>query len=168
MDQCAPDEGAQHGSRLLAKVSRRREEAGIKGCSTSRLKPYRQFDQQHRVIGPTLSDQLAPLASDARTSPIDPTPSCRFVRLLATLSCPLEEVIALFAGRFTLGWSYYVTLLTIDRAEERAFYKVEVAQNQIEDSRRLRYQRHRWRGTLQWCSEVLRKKIERYLKMMGY
>ena len=58
MDQCAPYEGAQHGSRLLAKVSRHRPEAGIKGCSTNRLKLYRQSYQQHRTIDPTLSDQL--------------------------------------------------------------------------------------------------------------
>ena len=52
---------AKYGSRLLTKVSRQPQEAGIKGCSTSRLKLYRQFYQQHRgvkAIGPTLSDQL--------------------------------------------------------------------------------------------------------------
>ena len=32
--------------------------------------------------------------------------------------------------RFSLGWSHYVTLLTIGHAEERAFYEIEAAQNQ--------------------------------------
>ena len=53
---------AQYGDRLLAKVSRRLQEAGVKGCSATRLKLYRQFYQQHtgiKGIGPTLSDQFA-------------------------------------------------------------------------------------------------------------
>ena len=124
---------AKYGSRLLAKVSRQLQKAGIKGCSTSRLKLYRQFYQQHRgikAIGPTLSDQLPFPASAHRTSAIGPTLSDQFVSLPAVTSRPLEEVIALLDGRFTLGWSHYVTLLTIGHAEERAFYEIEAARNQ--------------------------------------
>ena len=53
---------AQYGDRLLAKVSCRLQEAGVKGCPATRLKLYRQFYQQHtgiKGIGPTLSDQFA-------------------------------------------------------------------------------------------------------------
>ena len=124
---------AKYGSRLLAKVSRQLQKAGIKGCSTSRLKLYRQFYQQHRgikAIGPTLSDQLPFPASAHRTSAIGPTLSDQFVSLPTVTSRPLEEVIALLDGRFTLGWSHYVTLLTIGHAEERAFYEIEAARNQ--------------------------------------
>ena len=63
------------------KVSHRLQEVGIKGCSTSRLKLYRQFYQQHRkikAIGPTLSDQLASTMSEDRISAIGETPSDRF------------------------------------------------------------------------------------------
>ena len=84
---------AEYGSRLLAKVSRRLQEAGIKGCSITHLKLCRQFHQQTR-IDQTVSDQ--------------------FVFPLTATSRPLEEAIALLAGRFRLGWSHYVTLLTID------------------------------------------------------
>lgn len=31
--------------------------------------------------------------------------------------------------RFLLGWSHYVTLLTIDNSEERRFYKIEAVGN---------------------------------------
>ena len=66
---------AKYGSRLLAKVSRQLQEAGIKGCSTSRLKLYRQFYQQHRgikAIGPTLPDQFVSFhpGSQERRDPI--------------------------------------------------------------------------------------------------
>ena len=115
---------AKYGARLLAKVSRRLQEAGIKGCSTTHLKLCRQFHQQQRRIGQTLSDQLVSTMPEGRISAIGQTPPDQFVSLLATLSRPLEEVIALLDGRFTLGWSHYVTLLTIDNADARRFYAV--------------------------------------------
>lgn len=59
----------RYGSRLLAQASRRLRETGIKGCSTSRLKPYRQLYQQHRAIGPTVSDQF--VASEVEGQPRD-------------------------------------------------------------------------------------------------
>ncbi len=141
---------AKYGARLLAKVSHRLQEAGIKGCSTSRLKLYRLFYQQHRGIGPTLSDQFALSESDrrppeigptpsgqfitstsvAQRSAIGPTPSDQFASPLAALPDSLEEIIDLLAGRFRLGWSHYVTLLTVNHAEARAFYEIEAAQNQ--------------------------------------
>ncbi|TWT74359.1 PDDEXK nuclease domain-containing protein [Allorhodopirellula solitaria] len=34
-----------------------------------------------------------------------------------------------FAERFPLSWSHYVTLLTIDNADERSFYEIETSQN---------------------------------------
>ena len=83
------------------------------------------------AIGRMVSDRLpSPAPEENRTAPIGPTPSDQFASPLAALSRPLPEVIALLDGRFSLGWSHYVTLLTIDRAEERAFYEIEAAQNQ--------------------------------------
>lgn len=41
-----------------------------------------------------------------------------------------EEVSADWLGRFTLGWSHYVELLTLDSPEERSFYEIEAAANQ--------------------------------------
>ena len=121
---------AKYGSRLLDKVSHRLQEAGVKGCSTTRLKLYRQFYQRYTGIGPTLSDQFTASALEGQTSAIGPTPSDQFASPPAIASRPLEEAIPLLAGRFALGWSHYVTLLTIGRAEERAFYEIEAAQNQ--------------------------------------
>ena len=141
---------AKYGARLLSKVSRHLREAGIKGCSTTHLKLCRQFHQQHKSIGQTPSDQFAAPGSAGQPSAIGQTPSDQFAATgsvgqpsaigqtpsdqspfpLAALSRPLEEVIALLAGRFSLGWSHYVTLLTVNHAEARAFYEIEAAQNQ--------------------------------------
>ena len=88
-------------------------------------------DGEAAAIGRTAPDRLpSPAPEENRTAPIGPTPSDQFASPLAALSRPLPEVIALLDGRFSLGWSHYVTLLTIDRAEERAFYEIEAARNQ--------------------------------------
>ena len=121
---------AKYGSRLLDKVSHRLQEAGVKGCSTTHLKLCRQFHQQQKRIGQTLSDQSVSTTSEGQISAIGQTPSDQFAPPLAIASRPLEEAIALLAGRFSLGWSHYVTLLTIGHAEERAFYEIEAARNQ--------------------------------------
>ena len=68
---------AKYGAGLLTKVSHRLQETGIKGCSTSRLKLYRLFYQQHRGIGSTPSDQFALPESARRPPEIGSTPSVR-------------------------------------------------------------------------------------------
>ena len=112
---------AEYGSQLLAKIASRLQRIGIKGSSVTRLKLYRRFYQKQKEIGPTLSAQLASLASVDGTPAIRPTASDE--------SIPLENTIVLLKDRFSLGWSHYVTLLTIDNPEERRFYEVEAAGN---------------------------------------
>ena len=112
---------AEYGSQLLAKIASRLQRIGIKGSSVTRLKLYRRFYQKQKEIGPTLSAQLASLASVDGTPAIRPTASDE--------SIPLENTIVLLKDRFSLGWSHYVPLLTIDNPEERRFYEVEAAGN---------------------------------------
>ena len=112
---------AEYGSQLLAKIASRLQRIGIKGSSVTRLKLYRRFYQKQKEIGPTLSDQLASLASVDGTPAIRPTASDE--------SIPLENTIVLLKDRFSLGWSHYVSLLTIDNPEERRFYELEAADN---------------------------------------
>ena len=112
---------AEYGSQLLAKIASRLQRIGIKGSSVTRLKLYRRFYQKQKEIGPTVSDQLASLASVDGTPAIRPTASDE--------SIPLENTIVLLKDRFSLGWSHYVTLLTIDNPEEHRFYELEAAGN---------------------------------------
>ena len=108
---------AEYGSQLLAKIASRLQRIGIKGSSVTRLKLYRRFYQKQKETGPTLSAQLASLASVDGTPAIRPTASDE--------SIPLENTIVLLKDRFSLGWSHYVPLLTIDNPEERRFYELE-------------------------------------------
>ncbi len=41
----------------------------------------------------------------------------------------MEAVTARLAGRFVLGWTHYVTLLTVKNPEERRFYELESVEN---------------------------------------
>ena len=113
---------AEYGSQLLARVSGRLQQIGIKGSSMTRLKLYRRFYHQWKPIGPTLSDQLVSFASIDGMPAIQPTASVESIY-------PLENAVILLEDRFSLGWSHYVTLLTIDNPEERRFYELEAADN---------------------------------------
>ena len=114
---------AQYGARLLDRMSDRLRQAGIRGASTTRLKLYRQFYNQRASIGPTLSDQsLLP----ASTGQIRPTPSDQFRHLR---SASLAQLIARLRGELPLGWSHYVTLLSVADPEARRFYEIEAADN---------------------------------------
>ena len=83
VNQCAPHDGVQNGIRLFAEVSPRLQEAGIMVSSTSHLQLCRQFHQQQKRIGQTVSDQLVFPASTGQISAIGPTPSDQFSSLTA-------------------------------------------------------------------------------------
>ena len=102
--------------------------SGLQGHSPASLRKFRELYHACPKIQqtPSVISISASPASGGRATAIGPTPSGRFASpLAAVLSRPLDEAIALLAGRFSLGWSHYVTLLTICRAEERAFYEIE-------------------------------------------
>jgi hypothetical protein len=107
---------AKYGARLLSSLADGLKPLKIKGTSTTRLKLYRSF---YRLfpIGPTVSDQLkqAPLMPPEN----GPTPS----DLLASEGLQIQQSLSgELLKHFTLGWSHYVELLTLDDSAERRFY----------------------------------------------
>ena len=111
-----------YGGRLLSRMSDRLRETGVRGASTTRLKLYRQRGS----IGPTLSDQSLLPALPRGTGRTRPTPSDQFRRAWST---SLPQTIARLQGEFPLGWSHYVTLLSVTDPEARRFYEIEAAEN---------------------------------------
>ncbi len=139
---------AEYGRRFLVRLSQRLQDLGIRGSSPTRLKLYRAFYQRYRRIGPTLSDQFGVPPPAEGQDEIRPTASDQSLpaRQAASLvraesSLPIESLSGLaeahlseeaavrLAKRFSLGWSHYVTLLTIDDADERRFYEIEAEHN---------------------------------------
>ncbi len=114
---------AKYGSKFIENLSQQLKRLGIKGSSATRLKLFRSFYLQYKGIRPTLSDksvkQLPDFSTKIRTTVSD-----------GSLAGVLErqDVLAISAGlfnRFSLGWSHYVVLLTIDNPDERRFYEIE-------------------------------------------
>ncbi len=131
---------AQYGARLLATLADRLKPLKVKGTSNTRLKLYRSF---YRLfpIGPTVSDQLnqypanlqkSPTLSDLLTSGGLPKSETLSRISLETQwqALPSREMVQKLPLRFTLGWSHYVELLTLDDPAERSFYEIEATANQ--------------------------------------
>ncbi len=138
---------AEYGRQFFATLSERLQHLGIRGSSPTRLRLYRAFYQQYSRIRPTLSGELAMPLSPEGPLGIQPTASVeslpdqqrsREIRQslpgealtgLAEAEHLPEDISAHLARRFSLGWSHYVTLLTIDDPDERRFYEIEAEQN---------------------------------------
>ena len=112
---------AEYGVRLLDRMSDRLRETGIRGTSTTRLKLYRQFYRQRGSIGPTLSDQSLLPALPEGIGRIRPTPSDQFHN---SWSASLPQIVDRLQGELPLGWSHYVTLLSVTDPEARRFYEI--------------------------------------------
>jgi len=65
----------------IPKSASRLQRIGIQGSSVTRLKFYRRFYQKQKEIGPTVSDQLASLASVVTLLTIDNLEERRFYEI---------------------------------------------------------------------------------------
>jgi predicted nuclease of restriction endonuclease-like (RecB) superfamily len=92
---------AQYGSRLLNNLADHLKAQGVKGCSFSNLKSFRQFYQAYPQIGQTVSGQFRNILSPNQIS-----------------------------QNFRLSWSHYQTLMSLASPDERSFYEIESAANQ--------------------------------------
>ena len=106
---------AEYGSGLIKRLA---DKLAIKGCSSRGLASSCKFYRYYSEILQTLSAKSQPTLSR-----IFPVPAMGLLKIVQTLSTELSK-------RFTLSWSHYVTLLSIDNPEERRFYEIEAAQNQ--------------------------------------
>lgn len=132
------EDRAAYGQGLLQALADRLKGLGIKGIASTNLKLSRQFYMVFRQIGQTPSDQFDVEAiSQTLTDLLPPS------ELTSNQTAQVDELIPMGAGlvdlstvmrtlsrRFTLGWSHYVELLTLDDTAERRFYEIEAAANQ--------------------------------------
>ncbi len=100
------DRSELYGKELIARLSNKLKASGLKGCSPTNLRKFREFYQGYPEIQQTLSVN----------SVLVPT------GIAATVFSAIEK-------RFSLGWSHYVTLLTIDNPDARRFYEIEAAES---------------------------------------
>jgi len=120
---------AAYGKRLLQALADRLKEGEIKGVGATNLKLARQFYLVFRQIGQTASDQFTAGSSMSQTAP-DQLPPGDIVQPTASAELNLANSVQTLSRHFTLGWSHYVELLTLDDTAERRFYEIEAAANQ--------------------------------------
>lgn len=105
---------AKYGARTMKNLSAALKSKIGRGFSTRSLEQMRRFYLKYDGILPRQKTQ---------------TLSAEFTTLQEGLTVALQSVPTILLQHLTLSWSHYVALLTIDNAEERDFYEIEVAAN---------------------------------------
>ena len=98
-----------YGKELIDRLSARLKQSGIKGMSSTNLRKFREFYLAYMEIQQALPVKSLLSGTDEKKIRQAP-PDESFIRLYKPET--LEAVTARLAGRFVLGWTHYVTLLT--------------------------------------------------------
>ncbi|MGQ3684843.1 MAG: PDDEXK nuclease domain-containing protein [Candidatus Loosdrechtia sp.] len=128
-----------YGKKLLQRLSAELKQAGLKGVSLTNLKQFRMFYETYKEIGQAVPDQssidtinwekitqtMSAQSLNADTQKIRQAAPDQSQETRAYL----QEIMAKLSARFVLGWTHYVTLLTVKNSEERRFYEIEAAEN---------------------------------------
>ena len=126
-EQAGADRAELYGKNLINRLSEELKCLGLKGVSSTSLKQYRAFYTAYKEICQAVSD-----TSSGQSSGWQKIRQALSVESNASvLDNPdiLQALSAQLASQFTLGWSHYVTLLTISNVDERRFYEIEARAN---------------------------------------
>ncbi|MDF7806067.1 PDDEXK nuclease domain-containing protein [Pontiellaceae bacterium B12219] len=116
---------AEYGERFIDALSKKLNDSGIKGCSTTNLRHFRAFFQQYAEIRQTLSGELFNMHV-INGLEIQQTVSGESASEMPSRISPAFQELT---STFKLSWSHYVVLLSIDNPAERSFYEIEAAEN---------------------------------------
>ena len=120
-----------YGKALIAEVSAALTSRGIKGLSPTNLRKCRAFYEAYKDVGdPALArDGSSSLPRIQQAPPVESPLAESFVTALGpagTLAgATFEALMEALGGRFSLGWTHYVTLLTVTNPQARRFYEIE-------------------------------------------
>ena len=122
---------ADYGAYLIKRLSDELGRQLGRGFSDRSLEQCRKFYVMHKQIPQTLSAELG----EGEVSPPEealliPQMASALSGNAVTQASGWQDVVTRLLKRFSLSWSHYVILLTIDNADERRFYEIEAEQNQ--------------------------------------
>ncbi len=129
---------AEYGQKLIPRLA---SELGyIKGVNPTALRKSRAFYLAYSEIQPTLSVESCKIITSNEMSDnlsISATLSRKSEKVSRISSnsisdklMPIRQTLsAALLARFRLGWSHYVTLLSISNPDERSFYEIETEAN---------------------------------------
>ena len=122
---------AEYGAYLIKRLS---DELGMqlgRGFSARSLEQCRKFYMTQKEISQTLSAEF-----NTEGSGFPPKERLLIPQAVSAVSGGValkagdwQDIVTRLLNRFSLGWSHYVTLLTIENPDERRFYEIEAAQN---------------------------------------
>ncbi|MBO0613396.1 PDDEXK nuclease domain-containing protein [Thiothrix fructosivorans] len=110
-----------YGQALMMKLAKELGNPQIKGISITSLKQCRRFYSAYKLVDKTAS--IMTFEEEKMRQALSASSS------LTTPFNAMQEFITQLMPCFTLGWSHYVTLLTIDNSSERRFYEIEATAN---------------------------------------
>ena len=113
---------AAYGERLLRQLARDLTAAFGRGFGVSNLKVIRKFylTYECRCKGQTVSGLLAPPRTGKKTQTVS-----GFSTASAAGTAGPAEIVPSLPGEFSLSWSHYVRLLSLDEPAKRDFYEEE-------------------------------------------
>ena len=119
---------AEYGAQTLKNLSGALKSRIGRGFSVRSLEQYRRFYLQFEGLVPQLrkSQTLSAISSVAAYNPQTPSAKSR-TSTGRDLSQLLQSASTALLQQFTLGWSHYVVLLSVDDADARRFYEIEAA-----------------------------------------
>ncbi len=109
-----------YGKSLIVSLADTLKKAQIKGVSATSLKLCRTFYLNYPSALQSLPKELIEIGQSL--------PDQSFPEKLARCDA-IGALASQLYQQFTLGWTHYVTLLTIDDFNERRFYEIEAAAN---------------------------------------
>jgi len=120
---------ASYGTKLLKKLSEQLTQRIGKGFSVDNLELMRKFYAGYIDIQRTIPVTSLPLSISDTASRISPKISETPSRESEQQSFHPENLWQALSEQFSLSWSHYVVLLTIDSDDERRFYELEAIEN---------------------------------------
>lgn len=120
---------ASYGKKLLKKLSEQLTQRIGKGFSVDNLELMRKFYSRYAEIQQELPVESLHLSISETVSRISSKISETMPLKSEMQSFLPKNIWQTLSVKFSLSWSHYVVLMTIDSVEERRFYEVESLQN---------------------------------------
>lgn len=116
-----------YGKKLIDRLSAELKAAGLTGVSPTSLKQCRVFYNAYREIGQALP--VESLNENAGSTGIGQALTVQSHSSISGVLKIFQAVSAELANRFVLGWTHYISLLSITNQDERRFYEIEAREN---------------------------------------
>ncbi len=120
---------AEYGKQLLKKLSNQLTKTIGKGFSVDNLELMRKFYTEYAEIQQTLPVLAIPFSISETVSRISLDTSKLVLKKSKGQPFLPKNIWKILSAKFSLSWSHYVVLLTINSLDERRFYELEATEN---------------------------------------